>query len=396
MGPLLLLSAVITRWAADPACPCIDARELIPPGANRSELLVAITRANPPLYVYPPDYGSTLCDTWDATLEPYCVNADGSSVEAPASYCPKAWCYVDLQACKRSEHDVSRSLRFPELGTLHFSYGTCGSNASLDTYRDSTLLPIVPGSVLDVVIPGMRHPQHFKRHPDGSVARGIGPLYFDASIPWEGSMINYMEALIRTTPWGAINFTHTSEHSLASYPRRAWTAAVHDVGVGAASVAASDFWVTAERASLAQFTSQIGSDRMTLFVPRPRAQTGFWQRAKTIFEPLHWTVWLMLILAPLGMSLVQQFLLNVIADDDQPAWSYVQAAWERRISWSTAITEASREVVKTFGVNALLLLGRDEAFPRSPALLILADRLGLLHFGCNDCIYCKSDGVHHA
>ena len=92
---------------------------------------------------------------------------------------------------------------------------------------------------------------------------------------------------------------------------------------------------------------------MTLFVPRPRAQTGLWQRAKTIFEPLHWTVWLMLILAPLGMSLVQQFLLNVIADDDQPVWSYVQAAWERRISWSTAITEASREVVKTFGPTIL-------------------------------------------
>jgi len=352
--------------AGDPTCPCIDVRMIL--DSNQSEFLYAARHGkDPDLYRYPNDYGSSLCRAWDEALEPSCAHADGRPLQPRPEFCTKAWCYVDREVCKESVHDVEHSLFFPTASPLlFFSYGTCGSSVS-PYYADRTVATVEPGSTLEIVLPMMTHPRHFKRYPDGTVAIGAGPLYRNDSVPWEGSMIEYAQALRNTTPYAAFKFTHTSLYSMARYGS-SWTAAVNDVATGVSSVSTSDFWVTAERTALVQFTSSIGSDRMMLWAKRPKKKTGFWARASKVFEPLHWSVWLMCVM----VAFVVACLLNLVFTVESPARRAIKEARSKKITWAEALDVLGHRILHSFGVNGLLFLGRDETFPETTALLIIA------------------------
>ena len=70
------------------------------------------------------------------------------------------------------------------------------------------------------------------------------------------------------------NYTWTSVYSRQLHNDSKWTAAVGDVGRGAADLALSDFWVTTERAALVEFTAPIGSYAIELWVKLPEDHSG--------------------------------------------------------------------------------------------------------------------------
>jgi hypothetical protein len=63
----------------------------------------------------PPSYGSSRCAQWD----------EGLSWCSDESYCSLPWCYVDRDTCRSADVDIQRSLAFPGLALLFFSYQTC-------------------------------------------------------------------------------------------------------------------------------------------------------------------------------------------------------------------------------------------------------------------------------
>ena len=97
-----------------------------------------------------------------------------------------------------------------------------------------------------VGLPAMDYPMHYKRNATGHVVTGIGELYFDDSVPWEGSMIDYLDALLAISPFAGFNFTFASGYARVVHDSK-WTATVHDVSHGLLRMGGSDFWVTTQR-----------------------------------------------------------------------------------------------------------------------------------------------------
>ena len=87
---------------------------------------------------------------------------------------------------------------FPHLdGDLFYSYSTCGTDAS--SWISFNTQAAVAGQTLRVAVPTLDYPLHFKRDAEGNIVTGIGPLYRDDSVPWEGSMINYLSDMVGTS-----------------------------------------------------------------------------------------------------------------------------------------------------------------------------------------------------
>ena len=201
---LALLASSLESLAAtsanfDPDCPCIDVSQLFVDAGLQAEhgsdhctvgsiVDYELPRdvANKTAFCHPIGYGSLTCQAWDAG---YPLPHECGHTNAP-QWCQHSWCYVDKNACRRSDNDVQGTLSFPEMaGSLFFSYGTCGTDAedalSYATHK-APIRNVKIGEVLTVGIPAMDYPMHYKRDGNGSVVTGIGELYFDESVPWEG------------------------------------------------------------------------------------------------------------------------------------------------------------------------------------------------------------------
>ena len=129
-------------------------------------------------------------------------------------WCREEWCYVDIDTCKSSTHQIQRSDYFPNVPNLFFSYSTCTRRGG-DAYSTSSAQSaLVTRRKVLVAIPALSVPQHYKlrdytleaeaRHSkeniidietlDGNSTRH-GPSYrqpHDES-PFEGAIIRYSE-----------------------------------------------------------------------------------------------------------------------------------------------------------------------------------------------------------
>lgn len=284
-----LLSLTPAVLCANPACPCIEVRHE-PSGTSCD--------ANSTI---PPQHGSSQCAPWDDGLAPHC-HESGSNQQ---SWCSLAWCYVDLDKCRASPVAFTASGIVPG---LYYSYSTC--NASAQAYRQFLTTSNVAGKVLRVAIPSMDYPMHFKRDATGAVVTGVGPLYRDDAVRWEGAMIEYMDALVGVSSLAGFEYTWASDGARAAHPESKWTAAVFDVMNGLVDLGGSDFWVTTQRARMAPFTAAFDVDRLYLWVKRPHVDDSLATQMKKVFAPFDWTLWLTIGGVLLGMSLFELWLFR--------------------------------------------------------------------------------------
>ena len=222
-------------------------------------------------------------------------------------------CYVDPQNCRLSEHDIQGTTLFYSSSSfiqpLYFSYGTCGEDSGYE-FSEALHARAGQGEVVVVGIPAMDYPMHFKRAADGSVLTGIGPEYFDDGVPWEGSMISYMDAILEGSIFKGFNYTYTSNGARIAKPGSKWTATVHDVSNRVLNMGGSDFWVTPERAGMAAFSAPFDLDLHWLWVARPVEDTSFWTKAFRVFEPFTVSTWITLIGLVVFMSLVELWIFR--------------------------------------------------------------------------------------
>ena len=321
----------------DPACPCIDARHLFvdttASSAVASEYRELSQSCQPGdilgffwsstgfsgntgegQYCYPASYGSEGCQAYDALL----TGDHMCATDAPPSWCAKPWCFVDKETCRRSSADMFGTSLWGDL-PVFWSHQTCVtedvSDADLAYNADAAVIPGEgSGEVLQVGIPTMDYPLHFKRDAAGAIVLGVrrreasnlhtrcetgrqprmrarqivrphpaaaplthththththtrrrrrthartpsplttpssahhthapcrvpcraghtqveDALYFDDSVPWEGSMIDFMDAILEVAPYAGFNYTYTTLPSRVAFPDSKWTATVYDV-----------------------------------------------------------------------------------------------------------------------------------------------------------------------
>jgi len=263
-------------------------------------------------FCYPPNYGTSGCAAYDVDLAG--DHVCGSS--SPPSWCASAWCYVDMEACRRSGLDVQGTVLFDGLN-LYYSYGTCldteeGQEAALAFQRDgSPIATFGQGEVLAVGIPYMDYPTHFKRDSDGAVLIGVDhEVYFDDSVKWEGSMIDFLDEIVSVAPYAAFNYTYTSPVARLASGGSSWTATVYDVEKRLLDMGGSDFWVTAERAEMTAFSTSYHIDLHYLWVPRPKKDNSFVTVATRVFIPFSNELWALLISVTVAMSLVEVYLFR--------------------------------------------------------------------------------------
>ena len=203
------------------------------------------------------NYGSSSCLQHDFINDEKCqVDATSTFVEP---YCFQAWCYVDLDSCKRnSEEKIYKSDYFAN-EDVFYSYSTCnGTNYFADVVVPS---PLVVGNIsISSAIPDYQYPMLGKQLSDGSKTFEIGDEYFDDSIPFRGVYIDYINDIVQLSNGDIRNvtYTHTSKASIKEHPTSSFTAAVEDVENGLVDMAVGPFWITGQRLKMTTFTVPLG------------------------------------------------------------------------------------------------------------------------------------------
>jgi len=306
----LALAAVVSGTHIhdeDPNCPCV-------PGPV-AESTTGCTEIRVPLGIgntlypepflplasmcYPAAYGSS-CSAWDEGLVPFCSRAN-----AP-SYCGSEWCYVDGERCRQGSNvPVSRSYLFPadEYGDVHYSYATCTYNissprgawqssppspallAAANSVRAHTLTVGVPMSFGGVI---------FKRDPiTRTILTGIGETYYDATVPWEGPLVDYYQELSRVF---GVNFSFTTFNSGAFYgartPDEFASAMVREVSEGAVDIGGFPARAHADLFAATPFTAPLIEDNYYLYVETARANPDWLTRAVYCLLPFSPELWL--------------------------------------------------------------------------------------------------------
>ena len=297
--------------AQDSLCPCVESSSPLLSGNGGLVDCVDYTPAPGlfvPTYCYPAAYGSS-CAPWDSALPPDC-----NTSYAP-SWCALSWCYVDKDACKATTHDIQRSVYFPSRRDLFFSYGTCHPDGTAFDFASYQQKVDFGGVDLVVGIPGLDSPTHFKRDQNGERIYGgndtLGTMYSDESVPFEGAIIDYLEALKPFVLKHNISgFTYTwTSGGARTLSASAWTGAVHEVANKVVDMAASTFWVTTQRTLIVnpgRFTASVDYDYFYLWVRRPSLRTDLWTRAWTLIRVFGydlWAVWFAIIFATAGCNL---------------------------------------------------------------------------------------------
>ena len=260
-------------------CPCLNVSNIL-------SSAIAVTRNG---HYASPVYGSE-CRIWPALELP--DPCDGTFCDA--------WCYVNQSKCMASPIFFEATRTFPILvDKLFFSHGTCsGQEEAMYNAAQEAV-----GTTLRIAVPQSSYPHFFKRDADGQVYYGRGALYYDESIPWEGAMVEFVNALLAIAPWKNVSFQTLSGGAMTLWPGSPWTASVQDVGSGVADMSIAPLDVTAERLKLSAFSGTLYQDELYLWVPRPVSGSAesFSQTAVQIFEPFGSELWLTLLAVVFGM-----------------------------------------------------------------------------------------------
>jgi len=316
-------------------CPCIDATEALSVLSNcvredyETSPGILINRGVNEINCVPLSYGS-FCQSHDLINDPSCFSGDSQNstnvdlfkkqTDLIPEYCSKQWCYVDEKKCKESSELLYQSDSTVPSNLFH-SYTTCGSGA--DSWLDFHTTKSVRNKVIQVTIPAIRFPMHYKTK-DGKVDES---LYSDDSVPFEGWIIDYLNTISDISNITKFTFTHRSGGSDKAIPGSIFTAAVYDVQVGISDMAAGMFWVTPERSRMTAFTTPLTLDRVYLWAksvaPKesPNSVVRYILKAKGVMDPFDTNLWILLLLTLFLASIVSVWLAN---DDG------IFGLWKRR------------------------------------------------------------------
>ena len=287
--------AHLSVFAFDPACPCIDA-------ASQLDEADMLTLSG---FRLSQEYGSNVCRAWDELEYPGCQEP----ALALRDFCPQQWCYVNGTLCKISHLTYRETQNFPKVKGLFYSYDTCSPGTDYNAFERFLNANYGHGMTLKAAVPTSSYPLHYKVVEGAPVSEYEGP-YEDDSWPWVGAYVDYVHALAARTPFSVqLTFVSGGARSGGVINNSPWTAAIIDVATGIADFAASDFWVTTERANIITFSVPIRQDKVYLFVPRPAVvETDFLTASLKIFEPFRWDLWVTILGVVVAMSLIEMWL----------------------------------------------------------------------------------------
>ena len=208
----------------------------------------------------------------------------------------------------------------------------------------------------------MDYPLHFKRDAAGEVVTGIGELYRNDSVPWEGSIIDYANDVAQNVK---IDFTWASDGARENYPSSKWTAAVADVANGVVDVGFSDFWVTFARSKMTNFAVPFDIDLHYLWVPRPSFDNSLGTTMLKVFHPMTLQSWMMLVVLILTVSSFEVWLFREDwRDDGFDDWANANGFLAK--TWVILVQCAAR-----FGKTGMHILAGFPDIPQKTSQLIL-------------------------
>ncbi|KAL7550375.1 hypothetical protein ACHAWF_013616 [Thalassiosira exigua] len=237
-------------------------------------------------------YGST-CAPHDAAHNPdYCKDAGIS--------CYRPWCYVeDAAACMASESQRvyhSSYLTSRDDGVdLIWSYTVCDG---LDDWDNNVQKQALGGVTIVATTPQAYFPPyHYKRNENGDVLSAPGEEYWNASVPFEGAMVDYLDEL-QTLSEGdfEVEWTHGSKASKLVHPSSSYTAVAQDVKDGLVDMAVGPIWVTGERLRMTTYTIPLFYSTTVLIAPAPGVDNSLTAQTSKVLAPFETRVWLMIVL----------------------------------------------------------------------------------------------------
>lgn len=314
-----------TNFGSDD-CPCVITKDLLE--VNSSNNCSVITYGDGLKTTQPclsTNYGSTSCTTHD--LNEPTISGCGKDNSSSPRFCYESWCYVDYEKCRRSNHAQHKSTLFPG---LYYSYDTC--NATGNFYFEHTTTSNLRGANISVVIPGSLFPYHYKRTAEGEIASYEGPEYYNDTIPYQGSIIDYMDKLQTLTAVNQFSYTFRSGKQGSGFSSSSFSTSVHDVQRGVVDMSASIFAMTSERLLETTFTAPFIVDPNILLVSRPKMDTSLLAQAKTTLAPFSMHLWGLLSLCFITFGSLQVWYANG-KGKYQKWWNWFRSDQFRKSSW---------------------------------------------------------------
>ena len=290
----------------DGTCPCLAS--LPAPTSNCSGETAEL----------PLDYGLG-CAVHDLNVSSTC------SVANPPVWCTSAWCYVDKDACHNADTSVAYA-KSVYAGREHFwSYETCGapltywSVVETDTSFNRILSSSLEGATLTIALPSVAYyPTHFKRDSvtGEALTENLDEYLIDDSIPWEGALIDYLNAVLSGSNMEAFHYTFTSRGARGEFAS-AWTALVGEVAAGNADLGGGTCWITADRVRMSSFSRPLFEDEFFLYIPRPPPGTDFNDYAWKLFDPFTPTLWVIVTSIFVAAGILHTYLMKDVWTKEQ-------------------------------------------------------------------------------
>merc|ERR1740139_651740 len=166
-------------------CPCLD------DAAEESNIALCTTPTGGIGYgdcfasfCVPKAFGIGHCDAFDLISNPECQTSP------MPDFCNEKWCYVDVEKCRSSTELVYESDTFSVDANRFYSYSTCkGDSSKREVFLDVKNITVFVAESL--------YPQHYKLNASDSPVSPNAPETYNASIPWKGSSIQYVNEAIR-------------------------------------------------------------------------------------------------------------------------------------------------------------------------------------------------------
>mmetsp|Transcript_5441 Transcript_5441/g.13625 ORF Transcript_5441/g.13625 Transcript_5441/m.13625 type:complete len:357 (+) Transcript_5441:326-1396(+) len=239
----------------------------------------------------PFSYGSSSCVKHDYMHDPKCSLGGINGGSNYPVHCIRPWCYVDATSCMQSSERAFHSAFFP----LYYSYTTCGSSADDWIYYQQQQT-LVGKNIIAGVAPQYLPPLIFKAIPSSDILAVQEDEYYNNSVPYEGVLNDYMDALVHTSN-GNFNVTYTfgSKASRLLHPTSPWTAVIQDVKDGLIDMGLGPFWITGERLKMVSFTVPMAYDRQVLVIPNPATKDTLISQTSKVLAPFAVGVWVLIV-----------------------------------------------------------------------------------------------------
>merc|ERR1740139_322679 len=285
-------------------CPCLDDRE-------QSNIALCTTPTGGigygdcfTLFCQPIAYGIDHCDVFDLISNPECQTSP------MPEFCNEKWCYVDVEKCRNSNELVYKSDTLPNEANRFYSYSTCKGDAS--KWEDTAVSMDVKNMTAFIV--ESVYPQRYKLNSSDLPVLPNGPETYNASIPWKGSVIQYVNEAIRLYEhFDELHFDVRSNRvDNATNP---YNAAVIDVELGICDMALALFWMTTARMRRVAFARPFFHDNLYLIIEEPKPNDSPIFQMRKVMKPFENNLWIALIVTIIVMTILSTWF----AEPEEPA-----------------------------------------------------------------------------